>query len=243
MQVGIFYTIGTLISKKDLYLTATFGGMEKIYIFSGLGADKRVFKHLDFTGFDATFIEWITPAGREPIEQYAKRITQQIHSQKPILIGLSFGGIMAVEVAKHIDTEKIILIASAKTRNEIPFYYRWSGKLKLHRLIPAQWMKQANFFSFWLFGIETKQDKRLLEEILNDTDPKFLNWAINTIVNWKNTTQHKNIKHLHGNADKILPNKYVKCNVEIKGGGHFMTINKPEEINQILKDLLKASNG
>lgn len=35
----------------------------------------------------------------------------------------------------------------------------------------------------------------------------------------------------------------VKCNVEIKGGGHFMTINKPEEIIQILKDLLKASNG
>lgn len=217
--------------------------MKKIYIFSGLGADKRAFKHLDFSGFDATFIEWIAPAGQEPIEQYAKRITQQIHSEKPILIGLSFGGIMTVEVAKHINTEKIILLASAKTKDEIPFYYRWSGKLKLHRLIPAQLMKQANFFSFWLFGIETKQDKRLLEEILNDTAPKFLKWAINTIVNWKNTTQHENIKHLHGDADRILPIKYVKCNVEIKGGGHFMTINKPEEIIQILKDLLKASNG
>lgn len=242
MQVGIFYTIEILISKKDLYLKATLWDMKKIYIFSGLGADKRVFKYLDFSSFDATFIEWIIPEEHETIAQYAKRITEQIHTPKPILIGLSFGGIMATEVARHIEIKQIILIASAKTKDEIPFYYRLSGKLRLHRLIPTQLMKQANFFSFWLFGIKTKQDKKLLEEILNDTDPKFLKWAINTIVNWKNTTQHKNIKHLHGDADRILPIKYIKSNIEIKGGGHFMTINKPEEINQILKDLLKTSN-
>jgi hypothetical protein len=33
---------------------------------------------------------------------------------------------MAVEVSKQIDAEKVILIASAKTKKEIPFYYRFS---------------------------------------------------------------------------------------------------------------------
>jgi len=212
--------------------------MKKIYILSGLGADKRVFKYLDFSDYDTVHIDWIEPEVNEPIEKYAKRLTQQIHTQKPILIGLSFGGIMATEVAKHIETEKIILIASAKTRNEIPFYYRWLGVIKLHELIPAQSMKRANFFSFWLFGIDTKEDKQLLREILNDTDPKFLKWAISAIINWENTTQHKNLKHIHGSADKILPIKYVNYDVEVKDGGHFMTINKFNELNQILKYLL-----
>ncbi|RZK01492.1 MAG: alpha/beta hydrolase [Flavobacterium sp.] len=212
--------------------------MKKIYIFSGLGADKRVFKYLDFSDYDATFIDWIEPEVNEPIEEYAKRLTQQIPALKPILIGLSFGGIMATEVAKHIETEKIILIASAKTKSEIPFYYRWSGALKLHKLIPTPLMKQANFFSFWLFGIKTKEDKKLLTAILNDTDPKFLKWAINAIVNWKNTSQSNNIKHIHGSADKILPMKYVNYDIEVEGGGHFMTINKSKELNQILNNLL-----
>lgn len=34
---------------------------QKIYIFSGLGADERVFKHLKFSSFEPVFIEWIEP--------------------------------------------------------------------------------------------------------------------------------------------------------------------------------------
>jgi len=216
--------------------------MKKLYIFSGLGADRRVFKYLDFFGFDVTFIEWIAPKNNEAIEEYAKRLTKQIHSEKPILIGLSFGGIIATELAKQIQTEKIILIASAKTKNEIPFYYRFLGALQLHKLIPSRLMKQSNFFSFWLFGIKTKEDKELLSEILKDTDPQFLKWAINAIVNWRNTTEHENIQHIHGTADRILPIYFAKYDVGVKGGGHFMTINKFEELDQILKQILESSN-
>lgn len=70
--------------------------MENLYIFSGLGADKRVFNYLDFSKYNTTFIDWINPFENESIEDYAKRLTSQITSEKPILIGLSFGGIMAV---------------------------------------------------------------------------------------------------------------------------------------------------
>lgn len=209
--------------------------MKKLYIFSGLGADRRVFKYLDFSGFDVTFIEWIAPKNNEAIEEYAKRLTQQIHSEKPILIGLSFGGIMATEVAKQIQTEKIILIASAKTKNEVPFYYRFMGVLQLHKLVPAQLMKQANFFSFWLFGIKKEEDKKLLKSILLDTDSKFLKWAIHAIVSWKNMIAPQNCFHIHGSSDKILPLQFVKADSIVEGGGHFMTINKPEELSLIIR--------
>jgi hypothetical protein len=52
--------------------------MENLYIFSGLGADKRVFNYLDFSKYNANFIDWINPFEKELIEDYAKRLTSQI---------------------------------------------------------------------------------------------------------------------------------------------------------------------
>jgi len=212
--------------------------MRHIYIFSGLGADERVFKYLDFSGFDTTFIRWTQPADNEPIELYAKRLTEQIKTSRPVLIGLSFGGIMTVEVAKLIDTEKIILIASAKTQQEIPFYYQLAGHLKIHKLLPIKLMKRPNVFSNWFFGTTNKQDRKMLADILHDTDEKFLKWAIGKIVSWTNQAQHKNLKHIHGTSDRILPIRFVDCDLKVIGGGHFMTVNKSGELSQKIKSLL-----
>ncbi len=211
---------------------------KELYIFSGLGADERVFQRLDFSGFSTTFIKWIVPQDKETIENYAKRLLDQITTTKPTLIGLSFGGIMAIEVAKQIDTENVILIASAKTKNEIPFYYRFAGQLRLHKLLPTRLLKNSNFITNWIFGTSSMFDKQLLRQILLDTDPIFLKWAIDKVARWTNQTQTKNIFHIHGTSDRILPLRFVKCNTKIKNGGHLMTLNKADELNNILRQQL-----
>lgn len=179
------------------------------------------------------------PKEHESIENYATRLLLQINSEKPILIGLSFGGMMAVEVSKQIETEKIILISSAKTKNEIPFYYRLAGKTQIHKLLPTVLLKKSNFLTNWLFGANSTTEKQLLKQILKDTDSKFLKWAIHKIVNWSNTTQNENIFHIHGTKDKILPLRFVKCNRKVIDGGHLMTLNKAEELNIIIKEHLR----
>ena len=90
---------------------------KELYIFSGLGADERAFQRLDFSDFSTTFIKWIVPHDTETIENYTTRLLDQITTTKPTLIGLSFGGLIAIEVAKQIDTEKVILIASSLQLN------------------------------------------------------------------------------------------------------------------------------
>jgi pimeloyl-ACP methyl ester carboxylesterase len=212
--------------------------MKKIYVFSGLGADERVFKNLDFSGFDVTFISWKVPFKNETIENYAKRLTEQILTDRPTLIGLSFGCIIATEVAKLITTEKIILIASVKTRQEIPFYYRLAGRLKLHKLLPTRFLKQSNFLSNWFFGVDNSVDAKLLSEILKETDTIFLKWAIDKIVNWTNQTRHHNLLHIHGTKDRVLPFHFVECDLKVIDGGHFMTVDKAEELTQKLRSLL-----
>ena len=195
-------------------------------------------QQLDFSGFSTTFIKWIVPQDKETIENYATRLLDQITTTKPTLIGLSFGGLIAVEIAKQIDTEKIILIASAKTKNEIPFYYRFAGLFGLHKLLPTRLLKNSNFITNWFFGTSSTFDKQLLKQILIDTDPTFLKWAIDKVARWTNKTQTKNIFHIHGTSDKILPLSFVKCDLKIKNGGHLMTLNKADELNRILSQRL-----
>lgn len=212
---------------------------KEIYIFSGLGADERVFQNLDFSGFQITHIKWIDPHGPETIESYASRIILQIKTVKPILIGLSFGGMMALEVAKQIDTEKVILIASAKSKTEIPLYYRIAGQVRLHKFLPAKLLKSTNLLTYWLFGANSEAEKKLLKQILADTDSNFLKWAINSIAGWKNQTSIKNVFHIHGTNDKIIPVIFVKCDAKVQDGGHLMTLNKADEINRLLRQELK----
>jgi pimeloyl-ACP methyl ester carboxylesterase len=212
--------------------------IKELYIFSGLGADERVFQRLDFSGFSTTFIKWIVPQDTDTIEQYATRLLDQITATKPTLIGLSFGGLIAVEIAKQIDTEKVILIASAKTKNEIPFYYRFAGQLRLHKILPTRILKSSNFITNWFFGTSSTFDKQLLKQILIDTDTTFLKWAIDKVARWTNQTQTKNLFHIHGTSDRILPFKFVNCNSTIKKGGHLMTLNRADELNNILRQQL-----
>lgn len=212
--------------------------MKEIYLFSGLGADERVFQNLDFSGFSATFIKWLTPIDNELIENYASRIANQIKTVKPSLIGLSFGGLIAIEVAKLIETENVIIIASAKSKNEIPFYYRWAGKVRLHWLLPTKLLKSSNFITNWFFGTGSEFDRQILKQVLFETDAVFLKWAIDKIVRWGNMTTLENIFHIHGTKDKILPISFVNCDLKIKNGGHLMTLNKPDELNEILRKQL-----
>ena len=215
---------------------------KELFILSGLGADERVFEKLDLSGYTLNHIKWITPTQSEPIAHYATRLINQIPTKKPILIGLSFGGIMAIEIAKQIDTERLILISSAKVRKEIPFYFRLAGKLKLHKMIPVKFLKSSNLISHWFFGIKSQYDKKLFKQILLDSDPNFLKWAIDKVPTWKNQVVPKNAFHIHGTNDKILPLTFINANLSVENGGHLMILNKSEELSKILRTYLKENN-
>ncbi|RYD51785.1 MAG: alpha/beta hydrolase [Sphingobacteriales bacterium] len=212
--------------------------MEKpIYVLSGLGADERVFQKLHF-GVPVTFVKWEVPEQAESIQAYAARIAANIPVTRPILVGLSFGGVVAIEIAKHIPVEKLMLIASVKTREELPFYYRLIGLLNLHRLVPATLLKPSNRITNWAFGAESIADKKLLKQILADTSPQFLKWAINQLLHWKNHIVPPNVLHIHGTSDRILPIASVDCDFVIEGGGHLMTLTKPEALSELLRQHL-----
>ncbi len=210
-----------------------------IYIFSGLGADERIFKNLDFSNFNPIHIKWERVTKDESIEEYAKKTIQnQIHEPNPILLGVSFGGMLAIEVAKQISFDKIVIISSIKTANELPFYLKGIGRTSLNKTIPDFFLRHTNAFVYHLFGTKTKEEKLLLKNIMHETDEKFLRWAIGKVLNWKNKVIPKGLIHIHGDKDKLFPINYIQEKITVKGGGHFMVFTKAKEISALLNQHL-----
>lgn len=215
---------------------------KNIYCISGLGADQRVFTKLKFQGYQPVHLDWLTPNKKENIADYAKRFAAKIDEPDPVLIGLSFGGIIAVEIAKQISVEKTLLISSAKTTEEIPWYFKLFRWLPIHLLIPFKSLLWAVYWLInWFFGLETQEECKLLKAILVDTDAKFLKWAINGVVFWQNEIVPPNTYHLHGKSDRIFPITFIEPDITIDKGGHFMIMNRAEKISQIIDKIISKN--
>ena len=193
-----------------------------------------MFQNFSFVGFEVVHIDWILPLENETLQNYALRISENIKDENAILIGLSFGGIISVEISKIKKFKKVFLLSSAKTKFEIPFYYRFLGKLNLLRIIPSSILKRVNSLTYLVFGAKTNFEKNLLKDIIKNTDKHFLKWALHQIMNWKNENYSENIVHIQGVSDFILPHNFVKYDYLIKGGTHFMTLNQSKEIETII---------
>lgn len=212
--------------------------MKHIYCISGFAADERVFAHLNFGENTIHFVPWKIPLPNESIGSYAHRMCEDVLHPNPVLLGLSFGGMMSIEIAKEIPVEKIILVSSVSTLNELPLYMKLAGKLRLNHLVP---LRPYSFLEPWenyTLGAHTSEEKRLVREYRQHLNLQYSDWAIEQVLNWKNKWLPENLVHIHGTKDHIFPIKNVKADFVIQGGGHLMLMNKAGEINEILKNIL-----
>lgn len=210
--------------------------MKHIYCISGFGADERIFSKVDFGENDVHYIQWKIPEKRESIESYAKRMQNEIEHPNPILIGLSFGGMMSVEIAKLISVEKVILVSSVCCRKELPLYMKLTSALNLNRLIPMKPYPILEPIENRNLGVETKEEKLLLREYRNHLNLQYSNWAIDQVVNWQNKWIPPNYIHIHGTKDHIFPiGKIINPKYKIKDAGHLLLMNNAGEVNEIFK--------
>jgi pimeloyl-ACP methyl ester carboxylesterase len=219
---------------------------QKIFIFSGLGADHRVFHKMNFPGFEPVYIHWLEPFKNETIQDYAKRISKQITEPNPIVIGISFGGMMAIEVSKFLPFHKLVLIASAKTKYELPILYRVLGMLKVPFFFPMKWLKKSNRLSYFVFGVSSKEDQKILDAIYHDTSPNYLRWALNSVCTWQNKDENwntfptqENFIHIHGTNDRILYYSNIKNAIPIPKGGHLLPLTETQKLEELILKFFK----
>jgi pimeloyl-ACP methyl ester carboxylesterase len=212
--------------------------MKSIYCISGFGADERVFAHLNFGNHDVHFIQWKIPENNESITHYAQRMASEIRDTYPILIGLSFGGMMSIEVAKIISTEKVILISSIKNYHEKPWYMRLTAYSRINKVVPIRPYSFLAPLENYQLSVRTEEERKLVEQYRKNISPIYADWAINEIIHWKNEWQPSSLFHIHGDSDHIFPIKKLHPDFIIKGGGHMMLMNQSEEVNLALRAIL-----
>lgn len=213
--------------------------MKKIYCISGLGADERAFSKLTINGFQLEVIPWLIPERKETIQEYAIRMRRGITDENPVLMGLSFGGMVCTEIAKQISVQKIILISSVKSSKELPAWMRTVAALQLHKIVPLKSTRLTQPIQNRMLGIESAEEAKLVASLRREVHLPYTKWAVNQAINWKNTWQHPNIYHIHGDNDHMFPVKNIKANCVIKNAGHFMIMNRAAEVSNYVNSILR----
>jgi pimeloyl-ACP methyl ester carboxylesterase len=210
-----------------------------VYFVPGLAAGKEIFNFIDLPKekYSKHYIEWLQPKSRkEPLKDYVLRMSKKIKHKNPVLIGVSFGGIIAQEIAKIVRVRKVFIISSVKNRSEFPRRLRIIKALKIYRLFPAKAFKNINIFNQFAFGKAMSKKAVLYNKYLNVRDETYLRWAIRSVLSWNQKYTSDNIVHIHGSNDPIFPIKYIKNPIVIKGGNHAIILTKSKQISHLIKE-------
>ena len=206
----------------------------------GMAANPSIFNNIKLSESDFVvhYLEWLIPNKNETISDYAKRLLENVKHQRPVLIGVSFGGIIVQEMAKHIETKKVIIVSSVKSNKELPKRMIFAKYTKAYKILPTNLVSNVELIAKYAFGERVVKRLELYEKYLSIRDKSYLDWAIFQIVNWEQKIPNPNIIHIHGEKDPVFPISHIKDCIIIKGGTHIMIINKYRWFNENLPSLI-----
>lgn len=206
----------------------------------GMAANSSIFEYIKLPEeqFKIHLLEWIIPTKNESITSYAKRMNLFVEHENPVLIGVSFGGVLVQEMSKHINCKKLIIISSVKSKHELPKRMRLAKISKAYKLLPTQFVGNFEAFAKYAFGETIKKRVNLYKKYLSVSDKRYLDWAIENMVCWNQDAVIPGIVHIHGDHDPVFSIKHISDCIVVKGGTHIMIINKYKWFNENLPQLI-----
>ena len=211
-----------------------------VYCMPGLAASSLIFERIVLPDslFEVYLLDWELPIGNESLKDYAKRMAERITAPNPVLIGVSFGGILVQEMAAFLNPLKVIIISSVKSNIEFPRRMKIAKTTKAYKLIPTSIFSNMEKLSAFSFGKSIAHRLKLYERYLSVRDVHYLDWAIERILLWDRTQVDPNVIHIHGDADEVFPIQYIKDCIVVKGGTHIMILSKYKWLNENLPAII-----
>ncbi|MBT4959132.1 MAG: alpha/beta hydrolase [Flavobacteriaceae bacterium] len=213
-----------------------------VYLMPGMSANSLIFEKIEFpSNFTLHYLEWIDPRKDESLEDYAKRYSKLIIHKDPVLIGVSFGGVLVQEISKIIQYKKLIIISSIKCNDELPSHMKFGKITKSYKLLPFKWINDFESLISFVLGPKIKRRVELYRKYLSVRDENYLSWSIKELIEWKQSKPIDNIIHIHGSNDLIFPTNFLNDYIELPRGDHAMILKRAEWISKKIPKLIEGN--
>ena len=211
-----------------------------VYFMPGMAASSKIFEYIELpeNQFQIHYLEWLIPSDNELLSDYARRMSETIEHKKCVLLGVSFGGVLVQEMSKYLNVQKLIIVSSIKSRNELPKKMILAKVTKAYKLLPVQLVSNIDLFSKYMLGNNITRRMELYKKYLSVNDSNYLNWAIENMICWNQEEDIPDIIHIHGDNDAVFPIKNIKACITVENGTHVMILNKYKWFNEHLPKLI-----
>lgn len=202
------------------------------YILPGMGADSRMYSHHEYKKLNnVTFINWPSYKNETSVSQMAQRIIKENKiTPNSNIGGTSFGGIVASEISKLIPTNKLLLISSTNTPNNVNSLLKTLSNFA--KYAPVKFIQ-------FIIGKNGEPNENIIMEMFAKSDREFIKNMCRAIFKWSGVdTTNLNVFAIHGAHDKVI--NAPENNVTIINGGHLIAVTHPKEIASFIQKTIRA---
>ncbi len=211
-----------------------------VYFMPGMAANSSIFKNIQLPEdrFEMHMLDWFVPEKGMSLGDYAQAMCNKIKHQRPVLVGVSFGGILIQEMARHIEVQKVIIISSVKSKKELPKRLIFAKYTKIHKLLPTGLVNNVELLAKYAFGEIVNKRLELYEQYLSVRDKYYLDWSIDQIVHWSQQETVPGLVHIHGEKDAVFPIQNINSCIRVEDGTHIMILNRFKWFNDRLPTII-----
>jgi pimeloyl-ACP methyl ester carboxylesterase len=211
---------------------------ERIILFPGMACDERLFAPQRECGLQFESPPLPMPKAHETLAAYAVRVGEQLSlGDNPcVLGGVSFGGMLACELAAVCNCREVVLVASCRSAEAVPvrnWPVFWLASL-MPDLMIRRLVAPSSHLVAWMESIG-QDHRRLVVDMCRDMPVALLRHQAAMILRWKQPSKLRcRVRHLHGTRDRLIPFENVVADQSIPGGGHFINLTHPGEVTSFI---------
>jgi len=212
--------------------------MLPLILLPGMGGDVRMFVAQLAALPNATVPAWVEPQRGEPLAAFATRMARAVDPGGPCFVGgASFGGMVAVGMAPHLQARACFLIGSIRSPRELP------RRVRILRPLGRVAGRAPELIPTIVKALRVAVSRRLapatrsMLDQLAETDRRFFRWAAVAVLRWEPSPEPLAVPvaQIHGDRDRILPHRLTRPDVLLRGAGHLISMTHAEAVNEFLR--------